>query len=252
MLAIIRTIGLSALRERLYFGLVAALTLCVLFSLFLGGTALSEQVQTGIVLFGGSARLVVVLGLVLLVVFYMQRADEGREVEVILSTPITRTRFVLAHYLGFSLLAVVLVLPLAPVLWAMGLPHPLVGLGWTVSLLLEALIMVAAALLFSLLLKSAVNAVLASAAFYVLGRLIGYFVMASMSGLSGAPHETITQKLMLAISTVMPRLDFFADTHWLIYGFDTEATFTKGVLQAGIYIPLLLVITIFDFRKRQF
>ena len=54
------------------------------------------------------------------------------------------------------------------------------------------------------------------------------------------------------ISILMPRLDFFAKSDWLIYGVKQQQDVNLFFLQALIYIPLLILAAITDFRRKQF
>lgn len=54
------------------------------------------------------------------------------------------------------------------------------------------------------------------------------------------------------LAIFVPRLDFFAKTEWLVYGMENSHELRLLLLQAAIFIPLLLVAAIIDFRKKQF
>ena len=54
------------------------------------------------------------------------------------------------------------------------------------------------------------------------------------------------------ISIFMPRLDFFAKSDWLIYGVKSPVDIHLFFAQALVFIPLLILATIADFRRKQF
>ena len=60
-----------------------------------------------------------------------------------------------------------------------------------------------------------------------------------------------SQKLLGIICNLIPRLDLFSQTRWLVYGAEWKI-FTIIVLQTVIYVPILLFVVFYDFRKKQF
>jgi hypothetical protein len=82
---------------------------------------------------------------------------------------------------------------------------------------------------------------------------MAFFVMTSQSGLLGGSIKYIIMKYaLIAVSTIVPRLDFFAKTQWLVYGFDTSQDWIVWVVQTAVFLPLLLLASIADFRRKQF
>jgi hypothetical protein len=169
-----------------------------------------------------------------------------------LSRPISRSGLAFAYWLGFATVAVLVVVPTALVI-AVLQPLSIPGFAfWTLSLLLEALCVVAMALFTALALRSAVTAVMACLGFYVLSRMMAFFVMAADSFGDKEPLTFITKYALKTVATVIPRLDFFGKTEWLIYGLTTAVESQLFLLQAAIFIPLLLFAAILDFRRKEF
>ncbi len=199
-----------------------------------------------------ATRLIRVVGLVLFVCFYLRRSFESREVELMLSRPISRTAFVLAHVISFILLALVAAVIAATVVGAVARPEPEALLRWGLSLWLECSIMVLTALFFSLALPSAVANVMACFGFYVLSRMIGLLTGIAQS----TGHDSLALRLvgraMEAISIVIPRLDLFGQTSWLVYGVGGEIGFSVIALQALVYAPLIVAAAVFDMKRWQF
>ena len=141
--------------------------------------------------------------------------------------------------------------------WLNSLLHPtnLDGfLAWSVSLLLEMWIVVAMALFASVTLRSAVTAVMASFVFYVAGRMMGFFLATTNSATLFREHEVnlVAQWLMKIIAMVVPRLDFYAKSHWLIYGAKSYEELHLFLIQSVIFIPLLIAASVIDFKRKQF
>ena len=242
----------TALRDRLFLAFLVMTALAAGVGMFLGGAAIVEKRELSIVYVATATRLIMVVGLVLFVCFYLRRSFESREVELMLSRPISRTAFVLAHVISFILLALVAAVIAMFVVGAVAQPETAALLRWSLSLWLECCIMVLTALFFSLALPSAVANVLACFGFYVLSRMIGLLTGIAQSTTADSPVLHFAGQVMEAISIVIPRLDLFGQTSWLIYGVGGEIGLSIIALQALVYAPLIVAAAIFDMKRWQF
>jgi ABC-type transport system involved in multi-copper enzyme maturation permease subunit len=209
-----------------------------------------------IVLAASAVRALIVLGLVVFVCFHVQRLFESREIEALLARPLRRGQLVLAYWLAGTALAVGRVrVPSAGL--AILNPPSLPGLAvWCASLLLESMLVVALALTISLALGSAVAATLATLTMYAFGREIG-FVLAITGGefglsASGGTAGQWADIIMRGLAVMVPRLDLFGQTEWLIYGPAGGIGAYWFVAQAVVYIGLLLTLAAYDLRQRRF
>ena len=57
---------------------------------------------------------------------------------------------------------------------------------------------------------------------------------------------------MKGLSMIMPRLDLFTQSDWLVYGLIRLNELEYVLVQAVIYIPLLFAAAIIDFKRREF
>ena len=242
----------TALRDRLFLAFLVLTALAAGVGMFIGGAAIVEKRELSIVYVATATRLIMVVGLVLFVCFYLRRAFESREVELMLSRPLSRTAFVLAHVISFILLALVAAVIAMIVVGAVARPEAEALLRWSLSLWLECCIMVLTALFFSLALPSAVANVLACFGFYVLSRMIGLLTGIAQSTTADSPVLHFVGQVMEAISIVIPRLDLFGQTSWLIYGVGGEIGLSVIALQALVYAPLIVAAAIFDMQRWQF
>src|SRR5690606_31788983 len=101
-------------------------------------------------------------GRVRFIVFYTRRAFDSREVEFLLSRPISRVSFVLSHALAVSMLALFIgavvgaaVFVTGPSLWGQG------GWLWLFGVMTELVIMANAAFFFAMVISSAVGSAMA-------------------------------------------------------------------------------------------
>jgi ABC-type transport system involved in multi-copper enzyme maturation permease subunit len=256
----IRYIFLTAIRDWLFIGLAAAILLAVGMSFFLGGTALVEQMQMTIVYASGSSRVILIIGLIVFVCFHVRRAFDNREVEVILTRPISRSSFVFSYWAGFAILSFLVSVPLTLLLGIL-LDVNFQGLlFWGASLVFESFIVVAFALACSLILQSAVSSVFVSFGFYFISRMMGFFVaiIDKPSMVRDVSWSWIMENILTVSSMILPRLDLFGKSKWLVYGVGSDVNLLLAdlipifIVQSVIYVPLLLFMAIYDFKRRQF
>ncbi|MDX2113446.1 MAG: hypothetical protein SFW63_06925 [Alphaproteobacteria bacterium] len=248
----IRYILITALRDWLFIGLIVGVLVATAISATLGSTAFIEEKEMTMTFAAGSSRLMLMVGLIVFVCFHIRNAFDTKEIDVILSRPITRANLVIAYWLGFSLVALLLVVPIVGILAAIG-PISWPGfIGWSVSLLMEAVLVVALALFSAFTLRSAVTSVLACMGFYVLSRMMAFFVFTVESPMFSELKFIAFKYTLIAISTIIPRLDFFAQSEWLSYGLPSSQSWQLFMAQVVIFVPLLLLATMADFRRKQF
>lgn len=252
MLTNIRYILITALRDWLFTGLLIGILVATAISATLGSTAFLEEKEMTLTFASGSARLILMVGLIVFVCFHIRNAFDTKEIDVILSRPISRANLVVAYWLGFSLVGLLLIVPVVAILAVIGVPNLAGFFGWSVSLLLESFLVVALALFSAFTLRSAVSAVIACMGFYVLSRMMAFFVFTAQSGMVTEKKFVLLKYALWLISTLVPRLDFFAKSDWLVYGFDTSQDWMVFAFQALVFVPLLVFASIVDFRRKQF
>lgn len=242
---------MAALRDRLVTAMLGLFILGSCLALFFGGAAVIEKDQFTLVFAAGGLRLISVMGLTLFVIFFIRRSFDGKEVEFLLSRPLSRVKILLSLSLSFSLLALVMGLAAGLCLFALGPQH--FGMGsllWLVSQCVENIIMVNTALFFAMYISSAASAALATFGFYVLSRMMGQLlgIVDSTIVVSTGPLPVIIQ----VISALMPRFDLLGQTSWLLYGVAPDFGFGMVLLQGAVFGFLVFVAALFDFVRRQF
>lgn len=254
MFSNIRYVLLTAMRDRLFFGLLVGILAAAYISSVLGSTAMLEVEQMTLSFTAASARVIIMVGIIVFIGFHMRNAFDAREIDVLLSRPISRTSLVLSYWLGFVAVVTLLVLPTIALIYVVGTLNLTGFLLWAVSLILESWLVVSIALFAALTVKSGVGTVLSSLAIYTLSRMMGFFVATSKTGIL-FEHQEVNMGarfIMEAISVVVPRLDFFAKSQWLIYGAKSYDDLWLFLMQGAVFIPLLLAAAIIDFKRKQF
>lgn len=269
---LVRYVLTAAMRDRLILTLMLMIGLGAGTSVFLGSASITEQDSFALVFGSGGLRFLSVIGLVLFCCFYVRRAFETKEVEFLLSRPLSRMTFLFSHAFSFALLAVLVAAVVAGAVYFLGKPNPHGLFAWGLSLGVENIIMTVAALFFSMVLSSAAGSALATLGLYVLARLIGMLI-----GIAHLPPENlifaILNNTLEVISVAVPRLDLMGQTSWLVYGVEGSSgglafaeyatkwshaiVETLGVAgfmlaQGVFFIALLLGASAFDFARRQF
>jgi ABC-type transport system involved in multi-copper enzyme maturation permease subunit len=254
MLTTIRYVLLTALRDRLFFGLLAGVAVAAYIAAVLGGTALVETQEMTISLSAGAARMILAVGLIVFVCFHLRYAFDTKEMDVFLSRPISRRSLVIAYWLGFVAVALLLLLPIIGLIAWLGILNLSGFWLWSASLAMESLLVVAIALFASVTLRSGVTAMLTSLGLYTIMRMMGFFVATANSTMLNQGDMLVRSMrwLLETISIFIPRLDLYGNAQWLIYGGGGIETLGTLFAQIVVFIPLLLVATMIDLQRRQF
>ncbi|MDE2336115.1 MAG: hypothetical protein KGL10_02270, partial [Alphaproteobacteria bacterium] len=229
----------AALRDRLMVTLALMILTGAALAVFMGSASVAEGASFALVFGSGSLRFLGVTGLVLFCCFYIRRAFENKEVEFLLSRPVSRLSFLVSHALAFSLLAFLVAAMVTVVVGVIWRPDMAGLLVWGASLAAEFAMMAVAALFFSMVLSSAAGSALATLGLYALSRMTG-----TLLGVLGqAPANwfyAVIGSVMKLISMVTPRLDMMGQTTWLVYGVRGSA----GMMflpEAGSYAHAMMV-----------
>ncbi len=268
---LVRFVLTAAFRDKLMMTLVLMIAMGAGVSVFLGGSGLTEQESFALVFGAGGLRFLSVIGLVLFCCFYMRRCFETKEVEFLLSRPISRMAFLFSHALAFIVLALVVAAAVSASVYFLGKPNLGGWVVWSFSIAVECILMAIVALFFSMVLSSAAGSALAALGFYVLCRLLG-----TLLGIAAQPAENmiinILNNLMDVIAIIIPRLDVMGQTSWLVYGVEgadsialmnTATGYAADMLavmgvqgfilvQGVVFTALLLAAAVFDFIRREF
>ena len=242
---------IAALRDKLILMLALLLVVGASLSIFMGSAAVAEADQFALVFAGGGLRMAGVLGLSLFIVFYLRKSFDSKDVEYLLSRPVSRISFITTHAAAFSCLALILGGFVFLTVCAIG-PHH-IGAGhylWGFSLIVEYIIIANIAMFFAMVLPNATAGTLAVMAFYVLARMIGEILGIMDSGIL-PPRFEFASTIMEFISLVIPRLDLLAQTGWLLYGAE-GISYLFVAIQGIVFTALVVLAAMIDLSRRQF
>ncbi len=241
----------AALRDKLMIAMAVVFVVGASLSVFLGSAAIVEKSMFTLVFAGAASRILVVLGMILFVVFFIRRAFESKEIEYLLSRPVGRLEIIFSFAVAFTILCIFMglgvgacVLAVSPQLFAYG--HVL----WVVSIIVEAVIMANVALFFSMYISSASSATMATLGVYVLGRLMGQLLGIVDSNM--VDSFGVYAMAMQMVSVITPRLDLLGQSSWLIYGVQDGYNLIYALCQGLFFSALVLLAASLDFVKREF
>ena len=256
MLRQIMTIGrfvvLEAWRTRLPWVAAIAFVLVLGLSLFVKELAVTESARVQIAFLAALARLAAVFITTLYLVSTMAREFNDRVVDLTLSLELPRASYVLGKFVGYASVTVaigsvcgLLILPFT---------HDAGLLAWTSTLVLELWIIVALSLFCIISFNQVMPAASFVLAFYLLARSIGAIQLISASPLlddQSLAHR-VTAGLLRGLAYLLPGLDRFSETVWLVDEFAGIGSIAIAFGQTLIYVPLLISAALFDFHRKNF
>ncbi|OFZ87868.1 MAG: hypothetical protein A3F74_07685 [Betaproteobacteria bacterium RIFCSPLOWO2_12_FULL_62_58] len=243
---------LEAMRTRLPGLAVAAIVLLVAASFFVQQIAITESARMQAGTYGAGMRLacVFIAGLHVLASIIREFNDKGLDVALALDVP--RGHYILGKLAGFlvigALLAAAVSLPLA------FLATPEAALQWGLSLALELGIVIALALFCIVTFNQLMPAAGFVLAFYLLARTLTAIRLMGAHPLTGAdaPSHQIIQLLVEGLALVMPALDHWTRTAWLVNQHAPWPDIGGLAGQSALYIALLAAAAMFDFYRKNF
>ena len=242
---------LEALRNRLLWLVVGVLLSAFGLAEFLGGVAITEtrQFQSGFM--GALLRTFAVFVLSLFVITSIVREFNDKGLELVLSFPIPRSSYLLGKLFGFSGLA--LIIAAASGLCLLAYAPPLQALLWALSLAMELFIVTAVSLLCLLTFSHVTVALSAVMAFYLLSRsitaiqLMGHFPVIASDSLA----QKVIVAFLDALAFLLPELDRFTSSEWLIYHTAGWPDLLPLVGQTFIYVGLICGAAMFDLYRKS-
>jgi len=239
----------EALRSRLLW-LLAALGLgAVALAGFLQAAVPAEGHATGTALLAAVLRLAGAGVVAIFTVTSIVREAGDKQVELLIALPLPRAAWLLGRLAGCALLAL-LPAGMAGMLVACVAPPAQAAL-WTVSLLGELWIVAAFAVFCTLTLQHALPSLCATFGFYLLARSLTALQQAGHGAAQDAGQRAIAAGTDL-LAFVLPRLDAFARSEWLLYATGGAADLGRVAVQTAVTVTLLAAAALFDLYRKEF
>jgi len=242
---------LEALRMRLVWLFLAALAGVWALSFFAQALAITDAARLQTSFLAAGTRVVCVFMLTMFVLVSALREFHDKGLELVLSFDLPRSHYVLGKLGGFLALAwLAALLAAAMIAWS---APPLAAAQWGFSLGLELSLVVALAFFCIISFNQLIPAAGVVFGFYLLARTITAIQLISEPKALAEP--TITQHFVaMAVDTVallIPPLDQYAQTAWLVDAAATWTALAQQAGQAGLYVLLLAGAAMFDFYRRN-
>lgn len=242
---------IEAMSDRFIYLIAIGFLIILLVSAFVSELAITETSQTQVAIQSYLLRLFCVFTLSLFVITSMIREFNDKGFELILSQPITRSDYFTGKWFGYILIAFFM----SAVSFLCVALHASINdsLIWSLSLFAELIIF----LTFSMFCLFTLNSITLSfsvlVAFYILCRAIDVIRLISDSPIlesASLSHHFINLTIDV-IAYLVPSLNRFTQTDWLVYGSatSTELLFIFG--QMLIYTLLLASAALFDLYRKE-
>jgi hypothetical protein len=239
---------LEARRTAVGKSVIAAIAIALGLALFMDRIVMTEQARAAVVAYAVIVRLGVVLLIAQAIIANTVRDLHERVVEHFLALPLTRLQYAIGKWLGWAAVAAVSAVAAGlPLLGFGGTPG---RLAWTLSFVVEAVIVASLALLLALALGRVVTAMLAFCCLYLFARISYLLILLAnnMGASEGSAVERFDAFYIELASYLLPRMDRFAETAWLTGG---AIRLEPGLLQGAIYLALLGAVASLELRRKQ-
>ena len=249
IIAIARFTLLEAARSRLSWLVLSTVLMLSLASLLVRELAITESHRLQLAFLASLLRVNSALIIAAFIISTLQREFNDKGPALVLALDVPRSHFVLGKALGLSVTA-------ALIAFSCALPLALLAPAstwwpWTAALLLESLVIAAVSLFCGFSLRGVAAALLFTIGFYVLAKSLAAIQLISHASLDAASisHRYMTT-LLDTLALLLPRLDQFAQTRWLVDGIDT-AMLGGLALQTLIFVALVTCAAMFDLYRKN-
>ncbi len=251
VLVIARYTYLEAIRNRLFMLALTGLVCAFGLSEFVSELAITESREFVASIIASLLRFFCVFVIGLFVITSIVREYNDKGFDYILALPYPRRVYYFGKLIGYTLLSVVVVLSVSVILLFYSDLVPVIY--WCLSLVLELLIVVSLSLLFVFTFRRVTQAFSGVVAFYLLARGMETIQLISDSPLlkTNTLSQDFINSLLDLIALVLPRLDLFARTEWLIYAAPDLSALSTNLVQTLVYVILLSACSLFDLYRME-
>lgn len=249
--ALVNMTYFEALRSKLIFLVIAVLISAFTLAILLGEVALTESTQIQVGVLAAFLRFGAVLIIALFTINSLVREFNDKTLILLLSTRLQRWAYVVGRFLGFAFIAIMIsfIFSLSILIFS-----PIdIAIAWGASLACELFIIIAFCLLCTFTMEQTPTAFAAVLGFYLLSRVMSALLLIGNSPLveNATPAHQFIQYFMTGLSYLLPDLDRFTATQWLI----SETLQTNDLVfilgQTVCYVLLLIAATLFDIYRKN-
>jgi hypothetical protein len=247
-----RMIVLEAVRSRLAWVVLLVGVAAFGAAQFLSQVALTEAAEIRAALVAALLRSAAVFLVATFVITSMVREANDKVAELLLSQPFPRWKYMAAKLTGYALVSFLIAAGFALPLFALA-PAANV-MAWALSLACELLIVTAVSLFCVISLAQVLPALAATAGFYLLARSIEAMQIIATGPLSASDSwvDAAIKTVVTVIALLMPALDRFAVSGWLIDSGPGGAELGRVLSQTCIYLALIGAASLFDLYRKEY
>lgn len=251
VLLLSRYVLLDAKRGGLHWIFTCAALAAITLGWFLAQLGVTENLDIQLATTASTLRLAFVFIAAIWICTHIVREKQDQSIHLLLTLPVRRSEFVFGKLLAVGLISLIAAIMAAITLAFIKLDHQLIM--WSSSLCFELWLVGVFALLCSASMKNVTQAFTVITAFYFLSRSISAMVLMANTTLSTSSNgpDSVMAWVVKTIAYVLPPLDLFTNSAWLIHQSISAATWLNLLVQAFIYTLLLCVIAIWDIEKKQ-
>ena len=242
---------LEAIYNKLIHSSVIIIIFIFLSANFISSLAITESKETLLAIQGASLRLSLVLLISLFTLNNVQREIQDKNLELIFSTPVSRTCYLYSKLFGFNLIALI---PVSLSFLLLSINSSMVSVFvLTISLYCELSIVIALCLFMLFTFKNAPSSFLFVFIFYIASRSIETIqLMANHPILEiQTPSQLFTQYFVNGLAFILPPLSNFTKTEWLVYGIENHTSVTNLFTQSFVYVLFISALALFDFHRKN-
>ncbi len=247
------TVLLEARSSRVIISAIVIFSTALTLSFFVGEITITETQQTQAAITAAFLRIAIIFFLSLFTINSILRDINDRMLLLYFSLPISRPVFVLGKFIGFACLATLFCLMASALLSLYSNNFELAFL-WGFSLLMESWLIIAFSLLCSFSLGQVTTAFAAVMGIYLLSRSITAIILMAHNPLkvySDSVSQQFIQGFISVLDYLLPRLDRFTRTDWLMYGTVSTEEINFILQQTIVYLCLLLAAAFLDFYRKN-
>lgn len=241
---------LEAMRNRLVYLAALIVAIAFAFTLLLKQVAITESGQIQIAFLAALFRFVAVFIVAAFVVVSQVREANDKVLDFLLTRELSRDQYLFGKLAGY--LAVALIVAILFTLPICFFAAPAAATWWGMSLFLELAMVTAMCLFCVLTFNQVIGALAAFAGFYLLSRSMAALQLIAASRDGAGAIDRVANTVLDAIAFLLPRLDLFTRTEWLLANGTVNFNLRGLLAQSAIYVVLLSLAALFDLRRKNF
>ncbi|MBT5229652.1 MAG: hypothetical protein HOM11_05180 [Methylococcales bacterium] len=251
LLVITKATLVETWRRQFFLAIALIILTGMALSTFSESLALTESTSIHIAFLATFLRTTLVVSLALFILNSQMQELKSRFLDQMFALPLSKNHWYLGKYLGFtitalliSLLAALTLLTLAP--WEQ-------VLMWQLSLFFELTLVAGFTLLCSFTFNQTFSAFLVVMAFYLLSRSMSAILLIGHGPLNNPTDYwgNLSTQTIEVIAWILPKLDQFSQTDWLIYHSATPQLLGQITIQSAVYILLIISASLFDLQRKN-